>query len=62
MGRYDDTDSAPRITLTAFTKNSPATRAWCASMPKLHIPTPGRSTMTGSSPRIGGESLVAWAS
>ena len=41
MGVYDDTDSAPRITLIALTKNSPATRAEGASRPKLHIPTPG---------------------
>ena len=33
IGEYDETDSAPRITLIAFTKNSPATLAPCASVP-----------------------------
>ena len=63
IGWYVDTDSAPRITLIAFTKNSPATRACCASGPKLHMPDArAASTITGSSPRIGGDSVVACAS
>ena len=46
------------MTLIAFTKNSPATRAVWASLPYENIPTPGTSTTSGSAPRMAGDSGV----
>ena len=56
MGAYVEIASAAVMTLMALMKNSPATRAVCASLPKENMPTPGTKTMAGSAPRIAGES------